>query len=189
MVRMRSGSRLCVQQQRVTPLRSVGRPLVVRNGRPKGLGDRARGLLVYITTQPNHSTALQLLQRRRLPSQPAPAGAPVITDEASPFALRSTRNSFRGEQCPSRRDAGRNDRAGRRASETATRGSLTCRLVPLAGLEPATCCLGDNCRYFVLYGPVRSGQVRLGRDSVESGLVRFSKAWWNDRENDHLSKQ
>jgi hypothetical protein len=47
----------------------------------------------------------------------------------------------------------------------------------------------DNCRYFVLYGPVRSSQVRLGRDSVESGLVRFSRAWWNDRENDHLSKQ
>ena len=62
-------------------------------------------------------------------------------------------------------------------------------LAPLAGLEPATCCLGDNCRYFVLYGPVRSGQVRLGRDSVESGLVRLSRAWWNDRENDHLSKQ
>jgi hypothetical protein len=28
----------------------------------------------------------------------------------------------------------------------------------------------------------------LGRDSVESGLVRFSRAWWNDRENDQLSK-
>jgi len=34
------------------------------------------------------------------PTEPsAPARALVITDEASPFALRSTRNSFRGEQC------------------------------------------------------------------------------------------
>jgi hypothetical protein len=55
-------------------------------------------------------------------------------------------------------------------------------------VETAPCCLGDNCRYFVLYGPVRSGQVRLGRDSVESGLVRFSRAWWNDCENDHQDK-
>ena len=28
----------------------------------------------------------------------------------------------------------------------------------------------------------------MGRDSIESGLVRFSRAWWNDRENDHQSK-
>jgi hypothetical protein len=54
---------------------------------------------------------------------------------------------------------------------------------------PATSVLFSNCESSVLYGPVRSGQVRLGRDSVESGLVRFSKAWWNDRENDYLSKQ
>jgi hypothetical protein len=49
--------------------------------------------------QPSQHTALQLLQRCRLPNQRAPARALVITDEASPFALRSTRNSFRGEQC------------------------------------------------------------------------------------------
>jgi peptide/nickel transport system substrate-binding protein len=40
-----------------------------------------------------------------------------------------------------------------------------------------------------LCGPVRSGQVRLGSSDVQRGLVRFSTAWWNDRENDHLSKQ
>ena len=29
----------------------------------------------------------------------------------------------------------------------------------------------------------------MGGDSGESGLVRFSCGLWNDRENDHLSKQ
>jgi hypothetical protein len=29
----------------------------------------------------------------------------------------------------------------------------------------------------------------LGGHSVACGLVGCSKAWWNDRENDHLSKQ
>jgi hypothetical protein len=51
------------------------------------------------------------------------------------------------------------------------------------------CCLGDNCRYFVLYGPVGSSQVRLGGDCGESGLVRCSCGLWNDRENDQLSKR
>jgi hypothetical protein len=32
-------------------------------------------------------------------------------------------------------------------------------------------CLGDNCQSSVLYGPVGSGQVRLGGVSGESGLV------------------
>ena len=61
--------------------------------------------------------------------------------------------------------------------------------VPLAGLEPATCCLGDNCPSSAQTGPVGSRQVRLGRHSVQCGLVGCSRAWWNDRENDHLSKQ
>jgi hypothetical protein len=67
----------------------------------RGLGDRAIALrqprvdheaACLHHDQPNQSTALQLLQRCRLPNQPAPARALVITDEASPFALRSTRN-------------------------------------------------------------------------------------------------
>ena len=62
-------------------------------------------------------------------------------------------------------------------------------LVPLAGLEPAACCLGDNCQSSGLYGPVGSRQLRLGRHSAESGLVRFSCGVWNDCENDHLSKR
>jgi hypothetical protein len=62
-------------------------------------------------------------------------------------------------------------------------------LVPLAGLEPATCCLGDNCQSSGLYGSVGSSQVWLGGDSVQCGLVRSSKDWWNDRENDQLSKR
>jgi hypothetical protein len=45
--------------------------------------------------------------------------------------------------------------------------------------------LGDSCQSSGLYGPVRSGQVRSGGVSVQCGLVRSSKAWWNDRQNDH----
>jgi hypothetical protein len=29
----------------------------------------------------------------------------------------------------------------------------------------------------------------LGRHSVACGLVGCSRAWWNDRENDHQSKR
>jgi hypothetical protein len=62
-------------------------------------------------------------------------------------------------------------------------------LVPLAGLEPAACCLGDNCRHSAQTGPVGSRQLRLERHSVQCGLVGCSRAWWNDRENDHQGKQ
>jgi hypothetical protein len=79
-----------------------------------------------------------------------------------------------------------------RPRERAFLARLTCdngALVPLAGLEPATCCLGDNCPSSGLYGSVGSSQVTLGDDSGESGLVRFSCGLWNDRGNDHLSKR
>jgi hypothetical protein len=46
-------------------------------------------------------------------------------------------------------------------------------------------CVGDSCQSSVPSGPVGSGQVRLGGVSVQCGLVRSSKAWWNDRQNDH----
>ena len=49
-------------------------------------------------------------------------------------------------------------------------------------------CLGDNC-HSAESVPVGSTQVRLGRDSSQCGLVGCSRAWWNDRQNDHLSKQ
>jgi len=49
-------------------------------------------------------------------------------------------------------------------------------------------CLGDNCPYSVVYGPVGSSQVRLGDDSGESGLDRCSCGLWNDRQNDHQCK-
>jgi hypothetical protein len=66
----------------------------------------------------------------------------------------------------------------RRSGHTATRISSSNRR-----------CLGENCQSSGLYGPVGSGQVRLGRHSVECGLVGCSRAWWNDRQNDHLSKR
>jgi hypothetical protein len=50
-------------------------------------------------------------------------------------------------------------------------------------------CLGDNCRSSAQTAPVGSSQVRLGRHSVECGLVACSRAWWNDQQNDHLSKR
>jgi hypothetical protein len=54
-----------------------------------------------------------------------------------------------------------------------------------AGFEyPATSVPFSNCQSSVLYGSVGSGQVRLGGDSGESGLVRFSWGLWNDRQND-----
>jgi hypothetical protein len=46
-------------------------------------------------------------------------------------------------------------------------------------------CLGDNRQSSAQTGPVGSGQVRLGVDSGKYGLVRFSKAWWNDCETAH----
>jgi hypothetical protein len=54
---------------------------------------------------------------------------------------------------------------------------------------PATFVLFSNCPYSAQTAPVGSGQLRLGRYSVECGLVGCSRAWWNDRQNDHLSKQ
>jgi hypothetical protein len=50
-------------------------------------------------------------------------------------------------------------------------------------------CSGDDCPSSGLYGPVRSGQVRLGVDSDEPGLVRLSCGLWNDSQNGHLVKQ
>jgi hypothetical protein len=50
--------------------------------------------------------------------------------------------------------------------------------------SPASRFLLGNCQSSVLYGSVGSGQVRLGSDSGECGLVRFSCGLWNDREND-----
>jgi hypothetical protein len=49
--------------------------------------------------------------------------------------------------------------------------------------------LGDNCQSSAQTGPVGSGQLRLARHSVECGLVGCSRAWWNDRQNDQLSKR
>jgi len=131
MASMGSGSRLCVQQQRVTPRRSVDRPLVVRIRPTQGLGDRAIALrqprvdheaACLHQDQPNQSTALTVLQRCRLPNKPALARALVITDEASPFALRSTRNRPRRamrQGCVARANAGgRKWRGGGRYRQT-----------------------------------------------------------------------
>jgi hypothetical protein len=66
----------------------------------------------------------------------------------------------------------------RRAGNTATRISSSNRR-----------CLGDNCQSSAQTAPVGSRQLRLGGHSVECGLAGCSKAWWNDPENDHQSKQ
>jgi hypothetical protein len=50
-------------------------------------------------------------------------------------------------------------------------------------------CLGDNCQSSAQTAPVGSRQLKLGRHSVACGLVGCSRAWWNDRENDHQSKR
>ena len=50
-------------------------------------------------------------------------------------------------------------------------------------------CLGDNCPYSAQTAPAGSRQLRLGRHSVECGLVGCSRVWWNDRQNDQLSKR
>ena len=57
----------------------------------------------------------------------------------------------------------------RRAGNTATRVSSSNRR-----------CLGDNCQSSAQTGPVGSRQLRLGRHSVECGLVGCSRAWWNN---------
>lgn len=54
----------------------------------------------------------------------------------------------------------------------------------LAKSSGATCCSGDKCQSSGLYGPARSGQVRLGCDSGESGLIGCTCGLWNDCEND-----
>jgi hypothetical protein len=54
-------------------------------------------------------------------------------------------------------------------------------VVPLARLERATCCLGDDC-CSLRFCQVWAGQV--GGDSGLCGLVGCSTAWWNDCEND-----
>src|SRR4029450_11426639 len=77
----------------------------------------------------------------------------------------------------------------RARANSAYRASDLRFLVPLAGLEPAACCLGDDCPSSAQTVPVGSRQLRLGRHSVECGLVGCSRAWWNDRENDHVRKR
>jgi hypothetical protein len=56
-------------------------------------------------------------------------------------------------------------------------------------VETAPCCLGDNCPSSAQTAPVGSRQLRLARHSVECGLVGCSRVWWNDRQNDQLSKR
>ena len=41
----------------------------------------------------------------------------------------------------------------------------------------------------VLPAEGKANQVRLGGDSVQSGLLRSGTDWWNDCENDQLSKR
>src|SRR5215213_548270 len=58
-------------------------------------GESLRSTVGYTTSNLNQSAAHELLQRCPLPNQPASACPLAITDEASPLALRSTRNRLR----------------------------------------------------------------------------------------------
>jgi hypothetical protein len=135
-----------------------------------------------------------------------PHGLGVALDRALALVLRakgSAEAAVQRREVPSARCLGHNgkssaDRALCKASRTARpigqwpiyRG-LSCGdgiRSALAGLEPATCCSGDNCQSSVLYGPVGSSQVRLGGVFLV-GAVWFSCGLWNDRENDQLSKR
>jgi transposase-like protein len=72
----------------------------------------------------------------------------------------------------------------------ADHGRLKSRLRPMRGLKrdrSARVIIGGHA--FVQNVPVGSRQLRLGRHSVECGLVGCSRAWWNDRENDRQGKQ
>ena len=59
--------------------------------------------------------------------------------------------------------------------------------VPLAGLEPATCCLEDVSAPSSEAQRVRFQQVRSGAPSAWYGPVLRGGAWWNDRENDRAA--
>jgi hypothetical protein len=50
-------------------------------------------------------------------------------------------------------------------------------------------CFGDDCPSSGLYGSVGSSEARLGVNSGEPRLVRFSCGLWNDCQNDHQGKQ
>ncbi len=61
--------------------------------------------------------------------------------------------------------------------------------VPLAGLEPATCCSGGVCPPSGLAWRVRFSQVKSGAESGWSPHVRSGYGRWNDAENDIGCKQ
>jgi hypothetical protein len=98
-------------------------------GRPKGLGDRAIALrqprvdheaACLYHDHPISPPPYSFSNAAALRNQPAPARALVITDEASPFALRLTRNSFRGQQCTDGACVGRCCGAARRLGLVST---------------------------------------------------------------------
>jgi hypothetical protein len=59
----------------------------------------------------------------------------------------------------------------------------------LGGREPPTCCLQDSSGSSTGYWPVSSLQLRSDALSSQCAPVRPRSARWNDRQNDHLSKQ
>jgi dienelactone hydrolase len=65
----------------------------------------------------------------------------------------------------------------------------TRRWPPIARPRPARSiiCLGGDCPSSALHGAVGSSQVRVVGVSVWRGLVRCSRAWWNDCETAHGS--
>ena len=157
MVRMRSGSRLCVQQPRSfrcghlvghCPRQMTGGS---GHGRPEGLGDRAHSSKAAESRPQGACSSTprptQLVHRPRttptLPptEQPASAFALVITDEASPFALRSTRNSSESRYPLVGRRAGvKMGRAARRRRCVLGRWRPCLSLAPGPDSRVAHCC-------------------------------------------------
>jgi conjugative relaxase-like TrwC/TraI family protein len=87
--------------------------------RQAGKRDSPRAVAAATSNErlPIRFPALQAYRQRCLTRQPprsllSPYKRLAITDEASPFALRSTRNSFRGEQCTTGAFARANDGGG-----------------------------------------------------------------------------
>ena len=99
---------------------------------------------------------------------------------------RPSRNRMASPYAPAVRPAGHLSGGGERPKGQ-SRSTTAPYLVSWVATIPS--CLGDTCPSSAQTAPVGSRQLRLGRHSVECGLVGCSRAWWNDRGNDHLSKR
>jgi hypothetical protein len=131
------------------------------------------------------SPGRRVVRRLTRPHRPWPA-CQAPTNQPRRRARPSRNRMARPPYAPADRPAGHGlDAAnGPKISQGRQRHRIWCR-----GSRPYPSCLGDNCQSSAQTGPAGSRQLRLGRHSVECGLVGCSRAWWNDRGNDQLSKR